>query len=119
MSFLDDLGVEEPLPVYGSLEELEADIAASNKKLAKLGDELGKALRKEARRKDWITGGDGIPPVDEDEDVNEATEAAKVVLENLKVFLEKFSDRKASASLYAKIKEVMNDFENDAETEEL
>ena len=122
-NFADDLGLDEPLPVYGSLEELEADIAKDRREIAKLGKALEKALGTKPPAPQVSSPAPNIPTADEgavgdledvedvkeEENKNEATKAAEAILTNLKDFLErKFSKEAKAPSVYAIIKKAVD-----------
>lgn len=122
-NWLDDMGIGEPLPTFGSLAEAEAALARADKELAKRIDELGKALKKKPKAPiinvTWETPTppdegavedlEDVEDVKEEENKNEATKAAEAVLSNLKAFLEKkYSKEAKTPTIYAIIKKAVD-----------
>ena len=123
-SLSEDLGLEEPLETFASIEEVRKAMEDTRKQIIKLGKELGKALGTNPPTPKVSAPAPNVPAADEGavadledvEDVkeaenkNEATKAAETILSNLKAFLErKFSKEAKAPTIYAIIKKAVDD----------
>lgn len=113
-SILDDINAMEFDDLPDSIEEIDAEIAS-------LEEEIGDLLH-QLEDDSWITSDPAPPddeaPADDQEDIdtvetadneNEATEAARRVIDNLKAFLKrKFSNKAPKETVYAKLKKLVD-----------
>jgi len=113
-SILDDINAMEFDDLPDSIEEIDAEIAS-------LEEEIGDLLH-QLEDESWITSDQAPPdddaPADDQEDIdtvetadneNEATEAARRVIDNLKAFLKKkFTKKAPKETVYAKLKKLVD-----------